>query len=238
MRQGDTRSNALPGLRCFRLPVGRELLSHLTGTGGYFFRLVIVHHNHGVRNIQVIPAAAHDQNGGNAKPAVHFLHAVNKGGNGFVVFPDQGLHPGIPHHEVGRRGVFVHQQQATPRFQCFHNIGSLAGTATGIFGAEIRGGAPKRQVGNKGTDVHLLHPPTVFCTDFHRRRERDHIFPPVSRNVGVYPPFQRAQQGGFPVVPAAHNQGHARGNSHAGNGALVSVGAVQGIGQGNAAAQR
>ena len=66
-------------------------------------------------------------------------HFVNKGRNGFMGLEDQFLHPPIPDHKIGGRGVFIQEQDPGAHFQGLHDIGGLGGAAAGVFRAEAGG---------------------------------------------------------------------------------------------------
>ncbi len=93
-----------------------------------------------------------------------------------------------------------------PASMASHHAGGLGGAAAGVLGGEMDSVLSVGQVVDKHGDVGVPDAPPVLGTDLDRCAVGDDILPPIPGDVVVHPQLQGLEQGGLPVVAAAHDQ--------------------------------
>jgi len=69
--------------------------------GGDFVREEFIHGEDGVRGGEVVARTAEDEDGGNAILLKEGAHALDEGGDGFLVVGDELGHARVPDEKVG-----------------------------------------------------------------------------------------------------------------------------------------
>ena len=184
-------------------------------------RHIAVHLQDGVRNVKVRAGASGNQDGGNAAFFIEETGALDERGDGFLLPADHPLHQLVADHEIGGAGVLVDEKDPGAAFHALDHVGRLRGASAGILGVEGPGVLFVGKIVDEHGNIRLFDAAPVLGTDFEGGIIGDHIFPAVARDVVIHAQLQRLQQGGFSVVAAAHDQGDALTDSHAGKGAVV-----------------
>ena len=186
--------------------------------------------------------AARHQNGGRARLLVQPARPLQKRRDGLLLAADDLLHELVAHHEVRSGSIFVDEEQAAARLHALYHACRLRGAAARILRGERRGVLAVGQVVDEERYVHVADAAAVLGAQLHRRVVGQHELAPVARDVVVHAALQRFEQGGLPVVAAAHDERDAARHRHARDAARVRQveGALQlgGRGEGDGPRQR
>lgn len=96
-------------------------------------RLVAVHLDHGIRNMEKGTGTARYQDGRNSCLLIQIARTGKKRRDRLFVRADNFLHKCIPYHKVRRRRILIQQKQAASRLHAFHDPGCLRCASAGIF---------------------------------------------------------------------------------------------------------
>ena len=216
-RDGKSR-----GLGAGGLVVAAEGL-HLVGD---VHGVIAVHLHDLVSDVEEGAGAPRHQDGGDAGLLVEISGPLQERGDGLLVPADHLLHEIVPHHKVGGGGVLVDEEEAGAGLNVLHHAGRLGGASAGVGGGEGGGVLLVGQVVDEHGNVHAADGAPVLRPELHRRVVGDDKLSAVPGDVVVDAVLQGFQQGGFSVIAAAHDEGDALRDGHAGD--FPAVGQLEG----------
>ena len=127
--------------------------------------------------------------------------------------------------------VLVEDEGARPDLQRLHDIRRLRGGSRGVPRSEVGRAAAEGQVVDEGRDVHGVKLPPILGADLDCVVSRDDELPSVSGDFVVHSQLHGGEEGGLSVEAAAHDDGDAVADTHAGHRTVL-VGEVERDGEG------
>ena len=176
--------------------------------------LILVHLDDGVRLAEESARAAGNENGADTGFLIEQAHPVRERSDGLVRFGDNSLHQLIPHHEIRRAGILIHQQRPGTALHSLHYRGCLRGAAACIVCKKRSRILVVRKMVDEQGYVITTDAASVLRPDLHSRLICHDVLPSVPGDVIIDTKLQRLQKRGLPVIAAADDQGDPSSDSH------------------------
>ena len=157
---------------------------------GDIHRLILIHLDHGVRNMEKCSRTPGNQNGRNIHLFIEFPCSCQKWRDRLLIRTNNLLHKSIPHHKIRCRGIFIQQKQLTACLDSFYDSCRLGCTAAGVFCRKIMGIPAIWQIIDKHRDIYIFDESSIFSTQFERRIICNDILSAIACNMIVDTKFQ------------------------------------------------
>ena len=107
------------------LLIQRIFSTKCTDFCGNVHRMIRIHLDNRIGNVEKCTGASGYQNCGNPGFFIEISGTFQKRSDRFFFTGDDFLHEGVPHHKIGRGGIFIQQKNFASGFDSFHNTCGL-----------------------------------------------------------------------------------------------------------------